>query len=283
MDVIIDDAGRTWQTRSDALRRSLHVDRHDFDLIQYVVRNLGFVRLRSLRDDARVTLYPRFLTNAAYEALVCALVAQDSARHIIEIADGSGRVEIIPGLEDTAARLADLASTGGSVTRDDFYNEELSLNRLRGDRRLAPMSSLMRRWRGSHATLPADFKSVFDDASLRGRAVVVRMTGDGSGKVEYAGGGFTCFDPAWRSSVIGRDIREQPDLRYGQLVADAYTKTHLSKTPRLDFVEAVIRTPGCSLRRSRYERLLLPWRLKDSMFVSAVSILRTSFSTEAVM
>ena len=283
VDLIIDDLGQSWQTGSAALLQSLNIDRRDFDLTRYLIRNLGFVRLRTVRTDARITLYPRYLTKAAYEALVGALVTQDCLRHFIENLEAPERAEIIPGVEDAAARLADLASAGGQVMRADFFSEELSLTRLRGSRRLAPLSRVMRRWRSSHGNLPASFETVFDDSSLGGRTMVVRMVNDEQGIVEYAGSGFNCFSPEWRRSVIGRDIREQPDLRYGQLVAQAYTKTHVTKTPRLEFVEAVIQTPGHSLRRSRYERLLLPWRRNGSMFVSAVSVLRTSFSAEARM
>ena len=283
VDLIIDDMGRSWPTGSPALLRSLNVDRRDYDMTRYMIRNMGFVRLRIVRNDARITLYPRFLTKAAYEALVGAMVTQDCLRHFIENLDAPDRAEIIPGIEDAVARLADLASAGGQVLRADFYSEELSLARLRGDQRLAPLSRVMRRWRTSRGKLPANFETVFDDSVLGGRTMVVRMVNDEQGIVEYAGSGFNCFNPEWRRNVIGRDIREQPDLRYGQLVAQAYTKTHASKTPRLEFVEAVIRTPGHSLRRSRYERLLLPWRRNGSMFVSAVSVLRTSFSADARM
>lgn len=281
LDVLIDDMGRSWATGSPALLQSLHIASCDFDLTQYVLRNMGFVRLRSASTGIRITLSPRFLTKAGYEALVCAMVAQDAPRHILEVLDEPDRMEIIPGVEDAAARIADLASAGGEIRRSDYYSEELSLARLRGNWRLAPLSRMMRRWRASRGILPDNIDAVFGHAALGGRAIVVRMLNDERGVVEYAGDGFNCFAPEWRRSVIGRDIREQPDRRYGQLVALGYARTHRSRTPRLELVEAVIRTPGHPLRRSRYERLLLPWRLNGSMFVSAVSVLRTSFAAEA--
>lgn len=283
LDLMIDEAGQTYQTGSNALLRSLHIERRDFDLTQYLIRNMGFVRFRRMRGDARITLYPKFLTRAAYEALAWVIVEQECARHILEHPEDPTRMEIIPGVEDAIARLGALASTGGEVVRADFYNEELSLRRLHSTRRLAPLARLMRRWRANHGSAPVQMDRLFADPVLRGRSIVVRMLNDERGIVEYAGDGFSCFDSDWHDSVIGRDIWEQPDPHYGHRVAEAYTKTCRSNEPRLEFVEAAIRTPGCPLRRSRYERLLLPWRSRGASFVSAVSVLRTSFSTDWVM
>jgi hypothetical protein len=280
-DIILDDTGRVWQTGSTALLQSLHVGRRDYDLTQYLIRNLGFVRFRTFRSDVRITLRPRFLTKAAYESLVHVMVTQERERTVIEIVDTPNRVEIIPGLEDAAARLADLATIGGNIAREDFHREALSFHRLRQDPRLSPLSAMMRRWRCSGGNIQTDFATTFGDPDLRGRAMVIRMVGDGRGIVEYAGHGFTCFDPAWCRSVLGHDMSEQPDPQYGENIAAAYSETHFAQKPRLEFVEAVIRVPGCSARRSRYERLLLPWRRGSAMFVSTVSVLRTSFSTAA--
>jgi hypothetical protein len=282
-DLMIDEAGRSYATGSGELLRSLHIERRNFDLTQYLIRNMGFVRFRRMRGDARITLYPRFLTRAAYESLALLIVDQECTRHILEHVEDPGRMEIVPGMEDTIARLGDLASAGGEVVRADFYNEELSLRRLHGTRRLAPLARLMRRWKAHQGSAPVQLDRLFADPALRGRAMMVRMLNDERGVVEYAGEGFSCFDSGWHRSVIGRDIWEQPDPSYGHLVAEAYAKTYRSNEPRLEFVEAAIRTPGCPLRRSRYERLLLPWRSRGASFVSAVSVLRTSFSTDWAM
>ncbi len=281
VDLLLDDNGRVWQTGSQALLDSLHVGRRDYDLTQYLIRNLGFVRFRTLRSDARITLQPRFLTKAAYESLIQVMVEQDRDRTVIEIVDAPNRVEIIPGTEDAAARLADLATIGGKITRSDFYREELSFSRLSGAPRLAPLAGMLRRWRRCRGAIRTDLASVFGTPDLRGRAMVMRMTSDSHGIVEYFGDGFAWADADWRHSVLGNDPSGQPDPQYGQNVAAAYAETHIAQMPRLEFVEALIRVPGCPPRRSRYERLLLPWRRGGCQFVSVVSVLRTSFPAAA--
>jgi hypothetical protein len=278
-DLIVDDNGRIWRTGSRALLDSLHIDQPESDLTRYVIRNLGFVRIRTTRSGVRITLRPRFLTKAALEAIVFQMVTLEHERFVIEIADAPNRVEIIPGLEDAAARLADLASVAGNITREDFYREEMSLHRLRGSPRLSPLVGLLRRWRRGRGNLRTDPATEFSDPALLGRAIVMQMTGDTGGVIEYVGDGFTWADDSWRHAMVGHDANGQPDPRYGQNFWAGYLETQRTQAPRLEFIEAVIRVPGYPARRSRYERLLLPWRRGGNQFVSVVSVLRTSFPT----
>ena len=277
IDFIIDDAGAVWRTGSRALMDSLRITGHSFDLTSYVIRNLGFVRFRVFRSDVRITLSPRVLTAAAYEALVLQMVAQERDRFVIEIIDAANRIEIIPGLEDAAARLADLATEGGNISREDFYREHLSLERLRGNARLSPLAGLLSQWRRCKGDIPTGLADAFGDPALRGRAIVMQMTGDTTGVIEYVGDGFAWADDSWRDAMLGHDASGQPDPRYGQNFWAGYLETQAAQTPRLEFVEAIIRVPGYTPRRSRYERLLLPWRKDGRKFVSVVSVLRTSF------
>ena len=279
LDLIIDDSGRVWRTGSRALLDSLHVSGFEFDLTQYLIRNLGFARIRMARSGVRITLRPRFLTKAALEALVFQMVTLEHERFIIEIADTPNRVEIIPGLEDAAARLADLASVAGNITREDFHREEMSLHRLRGNPRLSPLAGLLQRWRRGKGNLRTDLATEFGDPALLGRAIVMHMTGDRGGFIEYVGDGFTWADASWRHAMVGHDANGQPDPQYGQNFWAGYLETQRTQAPRLEFIEAVIRVPGYPARRSRYERLLLPWCRDGNQFVSVVSVLRTSFAT----
>jgi hypothetical protein len=278
-DLIVDDNGRIWRTGSRALLDSLHVAEPEADLTRYLIRNLGFVRIRTTRSGVRITLRPRFLTKAALEAIVFQMVTLEHERFVIEIADIPNRVEIIPGLEDAAARLADLASVAGNITREDFYREEISLHRLRGNPRLSPLVGLLQRWRRGKGNLRTDLATEFGDPALRGRATVMRMTGDTGGVIEYCGDGFTWSEASWRHTMVGHDASGHPDPQYGQNFWAGYLETQRAQAPRLEFIEAVIRVPGYPARRSRYERLLLPWRRDGCQFVSVVSVLRTSFPT----
>jgi hypothetical protein len=278
-DLIVDDNGRIWRTGSRALLDSLHIAGRELDLTHFLIRNLGFVRIRTTRFGVRITLRPRLLTKPALEALIFQMVTLEHERFVIEIADAPYRVEIIPGLEDAAARLADLASVAGNIRRDDFHREEISLHRLRGNPRLSPLARLLQRWRRGRGNLRGDLATEFGDPAFRGRAAVMHMMGDTASVIEYVGDGFTWADASWRHAMVGHDASGHPDPQYGQNIWAGYLETQRAQAPRLEFIEALIRVPGYPARRSRYERLLLPWRRGGTQFVSVVSVLRTSFPT----
>ncbi len=275
-DILIDDDGECWETGSRQLLEHLKCDLPDFDLTSYAVRNLGFVRVRVVGANLRITLRPAFLTRPAFEAVAWQMSVQERERFVVEVAEEDSHFEIIPDLEDAVARVADLAG-GGVIIRPDFFCEELSLDRLREHRR-SRLQRLAKTWRALQGHLPDDWLLPFRQCDLAERVVLVRMQTDQRGVVVLAGRGFTCFDPSWQTAVIGRDLEEQPDPGYGKRVADSYRLTHAIERPRLELVDAVIKVPGCPVRRSRYERLLLPWRSGAEMFVSSVSVIRTSFA-----
>jgi hypothetical protein len=277
-DILIDDGGQCWETGSHQLYANLKCDRRDFDLANYAIRNLGFVRVRSLGPNLRITLRPDFLTRPAFETLAWKMSVRERTRFVVEVADEHGHLEMIPDLEDAVARIADLAAGGGAIIRPDFFCEELSLDRLT-DHRRGRLNRLIKMWRTLRGNMPEDRLLPFRQSDLGDRVVLVRMHPDKRGVIAHAGCGFTCFDPTWQESVIGRNLEEQPDPGYGRQVAASYRATHAVERPRLELVDAVIKVPGCPVRRSRYERLLLPWRSEGAMFVSSVSVIRTSFAT----
>lgn len=278
MDLILDDNGRIWRTGSRALMDSLHVAGPGLDLTHYLIRNLGFVRLQVTRSGVHVTLRPRFLTKAAYEALVFQMVELEHDRFIVQIVDTPSRVEIIPGVEDAAARLADLASAGGAIAREDFYSQELSLHRLRDNPRLFPLAAVLRRWRRGRGIVGCDFDAEFGDPALRERVIVKRM-GDGTeGIYEHVGNGYPSYDADSRHAMLRHGEKGQPDPRYSRLGGTGYLEVYASQAPRLELIDAAIRVPDCPVSRGRYERLLLPWRRGGKAFVSSISVLRTSFT-----
>ena len=66
-----------------------------------------------------------------------------------------------------------------------------------------------------------------------------------------------------------------PDRDYGSWGAEAYAETSWARQLRLELVRAFIRTSEERTLRTRYDRLLMPWRGKgNELFVMCLSIQR---------
>jgi hypothetical protein len=176
-DILIDDGGQCWETGSHQLYANLKCDRRDFDLANYAIRNLGFVRVRSLGPNLRITLRPDFLTRPAFETLAWKMSVRERTRFVVEVADEHGHLEMIPDLEDAVARIADLAAGGGAIIRPDFFCEELSLDRLT-DHRRGRLNRLIKMWRTLRGNMPEDRLLPFRQSDLGDRVVLVRMHPD---------------------------------------------------------------------------------------------------------
>ena len=281
LDVLVDDDGKIWRTGSPALLRSLRIEERDYDLTSYLVRNLGFARFRAQRAAGRIMVQPRFLTKATYESLVHVMIQNDVERFVIETIDKLKLVEIIPDLEDAVAYLGDLAALGGNVTRQDFYCEPLSLQRLVRTPRLSPLGTLLRRWRSGGGVIRANPADELSDPALRGRTLMIRVASGDEVVTEHIGEGFQWITAPMRSAMLGSGASRHPDPGYGRNALVSYQETDRTQTPRLEVVDAVIRVAGCPPSRKRYERLLLPWTSGSARFVSVASVLRASFAATA--
>ncbi|HKK29780.1 MAG TPA: hypothetical protein VKA18_05220, partial [Alphaproteobacteria bacterium] len=98
-------------------------------------------------------------------------------------------------------------------------------------------------------------------------------------RFQFFGEGFKFYDEHQKMRVIGAPLEDQPDREYGRWLAAQYNVVVETGRPSLDYVTARIQPDSGPSRRSRYERLLLPWRTNDDkVVVTCASVL---ISTEA--
>jgi hypothetical protein len=96
-------------------------------------------------------------------------------------------------------------------------------------------------------------------------------------RFQFFGEGFKFYDERQKLNVLGAPIEEQPDPDYGKWLAGQYQNVVDTGQPALDYVTAQITPDTGPGRRSRYERLLLPWRTRDGkVIVTCASILISS-------
>jgi len=284
MDLLIDQTGQAWLNGSPVLRLRLGQPSPDVDLAGYVVRNMGFVRARLREGTIRLTLRAGHLEFPTLESVVRLVLGEVWQRLVIEHADGVSALEIYRQVEEAVARLKDLSAPSAVlVPRDSFFNQELSLDRL-GESGQGSLRALMRLWRSRRGQLPPDKILGLMPEALKPRVTLTRMTAAGAARnralVEHIGPGIRVFDACWALGAVGRDLEEQPDPAYGARSARAYHEVAELGQPRLELVDAVIDVPGRSVRRSRYDRLMLPFRSRGEIFVCGASVLRSSYPLE---
>src|SRR5262245_60505616 len=109
--VVFDDAGHAWDIGSQALRRALHCPYPDFEFLAYLVNNLGFVALTTIREgSARLRFRPKVVSQVSLAAALFALVEQRPDRVIVSYPGNACRDELFVSLKRALARIEELLS-----------------------------------------------------------------------------------------------------------------------------------------------------------------------------
>ena len=251
--VVFDDAGRAWDIGSQALRTMLHCPYPDFELVAYLVNNVGFVAVTTIRQgSARFRFRPKVVSQVSLAAALFALVEQRPDRIIISY---PGNDELFVSLKRALARIEELLSTDQSSRPPAFINVERAVQSLIGANNT--LSSLLLHWINDRHD-PLTGAELLRDC-LHGRYMVVEAA-DNQLTIGDVGSGFLSYDRDWREKARGLPVDSQPDYAYGLWTAKLFRSVLERGQPRLDEIDAVIQRPcrGDSVR-VRYRCLLLPY------------------------
>jgi hypothetical protein len=276
--LLIDADGRSWVAGSSELRHHLGFY-GTADLVDYALRNLGFVGLRAEGPRVTVTLRPDAFTHASLRRLIELLVGGDAQQIILRLVrnGASAPVEVYHDVEELAARLAILRDIGADakVERPPLSIVPLSLGRLAGNDR-PQQSKLYATWRRRRGILSRRTITTLM-ADQRGEGGLwVRVTDGDRAIVETWPKYITLYPQDTIERLIGGDVADQPDPQYGAGTGDGFRRVAHRGEPLLELVDAII-TPGSDgVRRwSRYDRLLLPWLSESGeRWVSSLSSVR---------
>jgi hypothetical protein len=77
-------------------------------------------------------------------------------------------------------------------------------------------------------------------------------------------------------AAVGREfLDDTPDRDYGAWVVQAYEQVLCSRRLRVHAVRALVRTSAAATLRTRYDRVLIPWRsTSGDVFAMGLSIQR---------
>lgn len=274
--VLIDDTGTIWPASSPALARRLgHVDPR-VDLACFAVRERGAIHIRSIDEGVRVTLRPGAFSHVALAGALQALNDIGPARILlITRSDAETDIEFFTSVFSFIERAEVLAAGPPIEIKVPRYSVPRSLRNL-----ATPSFGMVRPivdlWKDRRGAFGEEVHRLVIAQGLLQRTVLARqMTRSSRFITEHIGAGIKIMRPCEALLIVGRELNEQPDRDYGAWVAEAYAETSWARRPRLESVRAFIRTSAGTSLRTRYDRVLLPWRGDgDDLYVMCLSIRR---------
>ena len=263
---LIDDRGMRCDALPETVAFLLDYRDADFDIVDYAVRNLGWIDVSTDRESAKIHARFRTLTvtfgavSALYELLSTAPWEAVSLEY-----------ELFGWISETyedgpsaCARLSYIVQSVVEFLRHPPYTSvEKGAACLYGED--APdskmLASVLGYWQDCSGRLPEDLTHKMREIGILPRLMLVDVDSSGSdGRFRYIGSGFTLYGEHWPQDAIGRSIQEQPDRAYAARVTESCMRVAQSSEPGYSHVDACIGVPEQEPRRSRYKCLKTPWR-----------------------
>ncbi len=270
---LVDSAGRVWDPYDHGLLQELGDPDPDYDIIEYAVRNLGFVSV-----DAQGA--GEFAALIRFRRLCLTDTALSVTRRLIATLP-NGPIKIMCETEqweefsfpDADAALSWLSS--GSPTLAGTFRDITTLPRglsSLSERRLNSLDQhedlfalLFKKWRMTSGVFTPDFAQFMVRFGILDRAVIAAES-QSSLVFQHIGLNINLYaghqEEGWNFRMAGQPVSAQPDPNVAKYTELAFRNSLDKNEPAFDHVDAVIRdTEGA--RRHRYDRLLLPWRSNE--------------------
>jgi hypothetical protein len=273
--MLIDPRGRVWPDDSwDIARRVGYNDVRD-DIATFAVRERGFVHLRPRTDGMHVALREGRFNLTAFAALMLELGRTRPPRVLLRVlADDGPRFQLFTELHDLCAHLEALSRDKPVQTRIPRLAERRNLRVLTLPT-FAPARPIVDLWERTRGELTEEVHGALQSGDLLPRTILVRQRAEGSRLViQHFGTGIMIMQPDEALLAVGRDLEDQPDREYGEWMAKAYADTLLRRCVRVDSCRALVRTSAATTLRTRYDRVLMPWRSGNDLFVMCLSLQR---------
>ncbi|MBI1775030.1 MAG: hypothetical protein HYR63_06760 [Proteobacteria bacterium] len=169
--------------------------------------------------------------------------------------------ESYPNGMAAAARLEALQTftVPGERPHEAFLTARQPLEKLFDDdaHRFKP---LLLRWRIAGRRLEPNMMSWLAKYGLSDRMTIAEVTRERPfGVIRYLGPGITVFGADFPFRAVGTPVEELPIRDYGGWAGQSYARVAASGTPHAEHVDALLKEPSGMTRRSRYERLLIPF------------------------
>jgi len=255
--VIFDDRGELWDARTRCLAHELQASIGGEELVDYAIRNLGFVAVKDLGGSLRISLRPAIVSPIAFSALLYWLHDRAVDRVLISFLDRDWSHEMLGSRQDAVRKLMARIDFGQGSREGDFLQQSLPLESLPAS---SPLKGVLDLWSASGGKFDRERLAPLLERALNGRFVLVEAVPDKPSLViKDVGGGLTKPAKYWLGRSIGNRVEDQPDYDYGRWIADFYRQVLTTGEPSLSDVDAVINWPHHARQSFRYRRLVVPF------------------------
>jgi hypothetical protein len=256
--IVFDDQGELWDGQSRRLALDLNASIGGEDLIDYVVRNLGFIAAKEMGGSLRISLRPAVVSPIAFSALLYWLHDRAADRVLVSFCDREWSHEMLRSRDEAVRRLMARIDFGQGARDGDFLQESLPLDSLP---RQSPLREVLDVWRACGGKFDRNRLAPILERALNGRFVLVEAHPERPAMIiKDVGSGLSKPAEYWLARSIGNRVEDQPDYDYGKWVASYYRDVIAKGEPTLGNVDAVINWPQQSRRSFRYQRLVVPFR-----------------------
>ena len=118
--ILFDDRGDVWDAGSRRLADDLQASIHGEELVEFAIRNLGFVAAKEARGSLRVSLRPSVVSPIAFSALMYWLHDRVVDRVLISFFDRVWSHEMLPSRTEAVPRLLAKVEVGIGKKGSDF-------------------------------------------------------------------------------------------------------------------------------------------------------------------
>jgi len=262
---------------SDEFHAALGDPEPDYDAVGFAVRNLGFVKFQVLdRLVTEIELCPRNIDLRALLAVETLLCEAGTNLFRIRYLADEWQSEISASAEHTLVRLRELCAPVFEPPQTERFRVEPQDPATLFDTqqgRDTPLGRMAMKWRVAFGNFDPLVMNVAARNGLLPRLVVLGFENNDTRPIlRFMGGEQRWGGESYRVSGVGHPVEQMPDREYGAWVSKFYKSVADSGQPRYDIINADMEyhaEAGKPHRRTRYERLLLPWRTKDGTLVTS--------------
>jgi len=254
--LLIDEHGTAYDPSGWAIREKLGVNASGAALVDYGIRNCGFIELKFNAAGCALKLAPGRINYTSFAAATWRIDEFQPQRISLSWYDGEWHHEIATHAQSVYdkvfAKMWANRATAGSPIRSQLRSpSDLTAT--------DPLKSVISLWQANGGQIDIAANIDMLHQQLHGKyAYILRPRG--SAKLSYAGvgQGIEAYrDQSWHAKQ--QTVADQPDYYYGRFLIESYREAMIAREPTLLDVDGLVSDPKSAKPvTAKYTRLALP-------------------------